>query len=484
MQGPVGAAGANLIKPICVIAHLTVQIVELAPSRLMAHHQTTSNKLVTGPDANRCTFTVFLPQTREKSRLGGRCREAISRLRHLTAQGTQKRRRLILALAIAAAILTAAIMTASGGSPSWIANAAGQNEAKQGAGAAPSAAAKPSELEKARRVAAKLTPAQLAGQRLIAGVPGTSIPPALRRMIARGEVAGVILFADNFPSRDAGRRLVKRLQSIKRPARLRDPLLVTIDQEGGLVKRIGGAPAVSAAEMGRRGAAYSRRQGYLTGRNLRNVGVNVDLAPVVDVARRGGDIADTYRAFGYTREDVIRTAIPFAQGLRRAGIAATAKHFPGLGAVSVNTDFASQTIRLSKRTLRRVDEAPYRAFIEAGGEVVMLGTAIYPAFSNRPAAFTRQIVTGELRDRLGFEGVTITDAMGTVAVRDYASPAKATFAAAQAGVDLLLYTDYESAIRSAGVLRRRMAKGKLKRADFIESVARVLVLRKRLGQRL
>ncbi len=102
-----------------------------------------------------------------------------------------------------------------------------------------------------------------------------------------GRVAGVVLFADNFPSRAAGRRLIAGLQAIRRPPALRDPLLVMIDQEGGLVKRVGGAPTASAAEMGARGGAFSREQGRRTAANLRELGVNVDLAPVLDVARPG-----------------------------------------------------------------------------------------------------------------------------------------------------------------------------------------------------
>ena len=179
--------------------------------------------------------------------------------------------------------------------------------------------------------------------------------------------------------------------------------------------------------------------------NLRDVGVNVDLAPVLDVARPGGTIAETERGFGSTPAAVEATAVPFAEGLQGSGVAATGKHFPGFGSARVNTDFAVQRIGLGKAELRRVDEAPYRGFIDAGGDLVMLSTAIYPAFSDRPAAFTRSIATGELRDRLGFEGVSITDALESVAVRDFGGAAKAGIAGARAGVDLLLYADPEAA---------------------------------------
>ena len=336
--------------------------------------------------------------------------------------------------------------------------------------------------ERTPSAAERLTPAQLAGQRIVLGFSGTRVPPAVRRAIGDGVVAGVVLFADNLPSRARARRLVSGLQAIPRPADLRDPLLVMTDQEGGLVKRLDGPPDASAATMGARGPAYSREQGRLTGRALRGVGVNVDLAPVLDVARPGGTIADTERGFGSTAATVATTAVPFAEGLREAGVAATAKHFPGFGAARANTDFAVERIGLSKATLRRVDESPYRRFIAAGGELVMLSTAIYPALSSQPAAFSHAVGTGELRDRLGFEGVSITDALETVAVRDFGGPAKAGVAATRAGVDLLLFTEPDAAARARQALLRRLRADARLRDAFEESAERVLRLRHRLGQ--
>ncbi len=330
-------------------------------------------------------------------------------------------------------------------------------------------------------VASTLSPRLLAGERLIAGVSGTGLPPKLKAAIRRGELAGVVLFAESFPSRAAGRRLIRKLQRIRRPAKLRDPLLIMVDQEGGQVKRVPGAPTASAREMGERGAGFSRRQGRRTARNLRGVGVNVDLAPVLDVARSGSDIAATERGFGSTARRVAATAVPFAQGLQAGGVAATGKHFPGFGAARENTDFAVQRIRLSKRELRQVDEAPYRRFVAAGGEVVMLSTAIYPAFSSKPAAFARPLATGELRGRLGFEGVSVTDALQTVAVENFGGPRKAALAAARAGTDLLLFTDLSAAAQARRALVAKLRAGRLDRAEFEASVERVLTLRARLA---
>jgi beta-N-acetylhexosaminidase len=327
--------------------------------------------------------------------------------------------------------------------------------------------------------AERLGIADLAGQRLIVGFDGTAPPAAVRSMIREGETAGVILFADNIAGRAAVRRLIARLQAIPRPRHLRDPLLVMVDQEGGLVKRLAGAPTASAEEMGARGAAFSRDQGRRTARNLRGAGFNVDLAPVLDVGRPGGVIAETHRSFGAGARRVSATAVPFAAALERSGVAATAKHFPGLGAAAENTDFAVQRIRLSARTLRRVDEAPYARFAEAGS-LVMVSSAIYPAFSRKPASLARPIATGELRGRLGFDGVSITDALGGAAIRAVGGPARVGVGAARAGTDLLLYTDYRDGARAGRALALKLRRGEMDRPRFERSVQRVLTLRHRL----
>lgn len=330
--------------------------------------------------------------------------------------------------------------------------------------------------------AESLSIAELAGQRLIAGFSGSSPPAKVKSLIGSGEVAGVILFDENLGSRHHARRLIRKLQAIQRPKGLRSPLLIMIDQEGGLVKRLSGPPNASAEEMGRRGRAYSSRQGAKTAENLKDVGVNVNLAPVLDVGGDGSAIEAEHRSFGSTPSKVIRTAVPFASAMQRGGVAATGKHFPGLGDAKRNTDVAVQKIRLSKSKLRRIDEKPYGPFAEKHGKLVMLSTAIYTHFSHRPGAFTKSIATGELRHRVGFTGVSITDALETTSAGDFGGPAKVGVAAAKAGADLLLYTDDDDAAKARHALREKLHKGSLKRSAFEPSVNRVLELRAELGK--
>jgi beta-N-acetylhexosaminidase len=385
---------------------------------------------------------------------------------------------------LAAAGLAAGAIVGGGAGGSGTGGSGGDRSggSTRSAGGATAAGESSAPEERQPTLAERLTPPQLAGERVVVSIDGTGLTGELRHAIHAGKVAGVVLFEADFPSRAAGRELIDAVQSIPRPKLLRGlPLLVMTDQEGGEVKRVDGAPDASAATMGAEGPGYSRRQGRATGANLKSLGVNVDLAPVLDVGRPGGVIADTERSFGETPAAVARTAIPFARGLEGGGVAATAKHFPGLGTATENTDFEAQRLALSKAELRAIDQAPYASFVAAGGKLVMLSTATYPAFSNRPAAFTRRIATGELRGRLGFRGVTITDSLGGAAVAEFGGQREAAVDGAAAGDDLLLFDDLPSALAGHEALVKQLHAGALRRAPFLAAAGRVLALRRGLA---
>jgi beta-N-acetylhexosaminidase len=332
--------------------------------------------------------------------------------------------------------------------------------------------------------AAELTLAQAVGQRVVVSLPGTTVPDALARQVRRGEVAGVILFARNVASRDQLRALTARLQSERRrgPAALRErPLLVMIDQEGGLVKRLPGAPSRSAAGMGATGSAAAvRAEGVATARNLRGVGVNVDLAPVLDLGLPGSFQRATGRSFAATPDAVSRYGGAFADGLAAGGVLATAKHFPGLGRGSADEDRRLNRIDVPLATLRSQDEAPFRDVARRGLPLVMVSTGVYPALSPGPAMFSTAIATTELRDVVGFGGVTISDDLEVPALA-HLSPERKALAAARAGEDLLLFCQSaEAAARGAAALRRAVASGALPRAQLDAGADRVLALRDRL----
>jgi beta-N-acetylhexosaminidase len=316
-----------------------------------------------------------------------------------------------------------------------------------------------------------LTLRQQIGQHFVFPFNGKTPPRALIKRIRRGEAAGVILFGRNISSVSQVSRMAKRLQAIPRPKGLDAPLLVMVDQEGGLVKRIPGAPTRSASEMG----ASAASQGNATAKLLRQAGVNVDLAPVVDVARPGSAMADEGRAFGTSAASVTTYAGAFSDALNKGKVASALKHFPGFGAATTNTDHAAVKIDLSLDQLRATDLVPYGS-IKA--PMVLTSTAIYPKVDPAPASFSKRWVTDELRQRLGFKGVVITDDLQTPAVEDYGTPPQLAFFAISSGVDLPLFAkSYGTAAKAATGLSAAVRQGKLSRAYLDAGARRVLALR-------
>lgn len=324
---------------------------------------------------------------------------------------------------------------------------------------------------------------QLVGQHMVFSYAGATPPSALERRIRAGEAAGVILFGRNIASRARLRGTIARLQAIPRPAGLSAPLLVMIDQEGGYVKRLSGAPSRSPAAVGRTGSiAVARAEGTATARNLRGVGVNVNLAPVLDTGRSGSFSERLERSYSRDPAKVAGLGTAFAGALRAGGVAATAKHFPGIGVPRVDEDAVASRIGLSQATLRRIDEAPFAAAIRARIDLVMLATAIYPAFDRLPALFSRRLATDELRGRLGFAGVSITDDLETAAASRYGSPATQARMSTRAGADLLLFAQsYAGGAQAAEGLIRDARAGRVSTAELRRSASRVLALRASFG---
>jgi beta-N-acetylhexosaminidase len=324
---------------------------------------------------------------------------------------------------------------------------------------------------------------QLAGQRIVFGFDGTRAPDALLRRIGRGEADAVILFKRNIDSRSQLRKLTRSLQKAVPDGE--PPVLVMIDQEGGLVKRLSGAPDYSAAEMGRKGSStLARHQGRATADNLRDVGVNVNLAPVVDVGRSGSIMRRQQRSFSGDPDKVARLAGAFARGLANGGAAATAKHFPGLGAATQNEDYTVNRIALSKGELRGIDELPFRELARDGLPLVMVSTAIYPALDDRPALFSPRVANHELRDadRVGFAGASVTDDLDTPAAAKYGSPERRARLAAHAGNDLLMFAQsYSDGTRAAGELVDSVRAGKLSRAGMERAAERIRAVREALA---
>jgi beta-N-acetylhexosaminidase len=244
------------------------------------------------------------------------------------------------------------------------------------------------------------------------------------------------------------------------------------------VRRLPGGPRHAAALVGRTATAVA--DGRAAGSALRAVGANVDLAPVADVCRPGSALERERRCYGRSAGRVTRLAGAFARGLRSRGVASTLKHFPGFGAAGRNTDFSAQLIRTSLGRLRAVDLRPF-ARLARRSQVVMLSTAVYPARSSRPAALAHAWATRELRGRLRFAGVSVTDALDTPATARFGGAGRLGVETARAGTDIALFAGgYGRGDRAARALASALRGGRLSRAAFERSAGRVLALRESL----
>ena len=421
-----------------------------------------------------------------KSRAPGR--PAVQRPR-----GTNRRLRAVVigvAAACAVAIVAVAVLVGITRVVS-----AGKGFAAAGSAAAKSAVAGSDKVRSATGspvAPPKLTPAQLAGQRVIYSYAGYTPPASLLRWIREGEVGGVIFFGGNIASKSQIASVIAELDranaSPQNPLR-NSPLLLMTDQEGGLVHRLPGPPVLSEKQIGESAhpGAAARAAGTGAGKNLRGAGLNVNLAPVLDVYRTPGNFDDQFQR-SYSMDPLVasRLGATFIKAQQATGVAATAKHFPGLGAASTaqNTDNGPVTLNVSRKDLRAIDEYPYRAAIASGVKLVMVSWAVYPALDPKlPAGLSPAIVGGELRQRLGFTGVTITDALEAGALQPFGTIRNRARLAAQAGMDLILCSAQKATEGEQAriALANAYSGGTLNQAAFQAAVQRILALRSGLG---
>jgi beta-N-acetylhexosaminidase len=321
---------------------------------------------------------------------------------------------------------------------------------------------------------------RLVGQRLICAFEGTTPSTALLARIERGEVGGVILFRDNVTGPRQLADLVSQLQNAA--AKGHNPgLLIATDQEGGAVRRLPYAPPYqSALQMGSYTPQRVTEIGADTGKALKRAGITVDLAPVLDTPVSPSSFLSQYqRAFSGDSKVVASVGPAFVRGIQSQRVAATAKHFPGLGTASADTDQATVVVPTSRRELvQRL--IPFHAAIRAGVQLVMVSSAEYPALdpSRHPALMSGPIIKNLLRRQLGFRGVVLTDTMSAPAV---ANVANAPVLALEAGVDVLLYTSEAASATAYSKLLGAARAGLLTRTALEASYERVLTLKRWLG---
>jgi beta-N-acetylhexosaminidase len=334
-------------------------------------------------------------------------------------------------------------------------------------------------------LAGSLTNLQLAGQRVIGSYAGLTPPPSLFTDIQNGQLAGVIFFGGNISSEAQIAGVITQLRQAQAQSPVQVPLLLMTDQEGGQVRRLPGAPSMSEKQIGQSAdpVAAATAAGTGAGQNLAGVGMNVNLAPVLDVFYKSGNFIDQFqRSYSSNPAIAAECGQAFITAQQQTGVAATAKHFPGLGSATrnQNTDSGPVTLTVSLSKLRATDEVPYPAAVSAGVKLVMVSWAVYPALDAKlPGGLSPTVIGQELRGRNAFTGVTITDALEAGALRAFGTTGQRAVTAAGAGMDLILCSaqDPSQGEAATAALASALDSGQLDPAAFNAAVDRVTALR-------
>ncbi|MGZ6316976.1 MAG: glycoside hydrolase family 3 protein [Anaerolineales bacterium] len=335
-----------------------------------------------------------------------------------------------------------------------------------------------------------LTMEQALGQRLLLAFQGKDRPSEEIVQALREYRAGGLTFfrSLNIENPAQVRRLTDQLQALVRGLDL-PPLLIATDQEGGQLMAIGEGttPLPGNMALGATGSAeLARKAGEVLGRELAAMGVNVNYAPCVDVNNNPINPVVGIRSFGEDPAAVCKLAAAMIQGIQSQGVAATAKHFPGHGDVPSDSHYGLPSVPYSLERLEAVELPPFQAAIDADVQMVMTAHLALPAIDGPdapPATLSRKILTGLLRQKLGFQGVTITDAMDMHAIRQGEYLGEDALRAFQAGADLLLLTsDSGDQKRVYQALLQAAKNGAVDAGELDASVGRILALKAWLGK--
>jgi len=322
---------------------------------------------------------------------------------------------------------------------------------------------------------------ELIGMRLAIGLPGCDATPEVIEALQASRAQSLVVFRRNVTSPEQFTALITRLNEATGRR-----LLVMVDHEGGRVTRFHQGVTAFAApgELGRDASTDAiERQGAVEAQELRRLGVHVNLAPCADVLVEGCDPVIGDRSYGSDPHRVATLCAARIRGLQSHGVAACAKHFPGLGAVPNDPHQALPTIAADWAVMERTHLPPFRAAIAGGVATIMSSHVCYPQLGEPkglPATFSRALIQGLLRQRLGFPGVILTDALEMGALRAFGTIGESAVRAAAAGHDLLLICSPElsPAKEALACLRSAYASGRLDHHELEASADRISQLRK------
>lgn len=331
----------------------------------------------------------------------------------------------------------------------------------------------------------ELTAAQKIGQMLAVGFTGTKIPPELRDLVRDTHIGNVVLFSENVRDKVQLRALCADIQAMMTENN-GIPAFIMIDQEGGVVSRLGSDAAVVPSAMcvaATGNTENARLAGRITGEELRAMGVNFDLAPVMDVNSNPANPVIGSRSYGDTPDAVAAYACAMHRGLTESGVLSCAKHFPGHGDTAVDSHLGLPCVARSREELEACELKPFRAAIRDGIPAIMTTHILFPALEPEriPATMSRRILTGLLREKYGFQGLILSDCMMMDAIKAVYGTVNGVSAAVRAGVDIALVSHSLDLARESWTrLMRELADGTLDAAQTDASAARILSAKRAL----
>lgn len=326
---------------------------------------------------------------------------------------------------------------------------------------------------------------QKIGQLLMAGFDGMEPDAKIERLIRDHHLGGVILFKRNIENPGQLARLNRHLQEFN-AGYSGIPLFIGVDQEGGVVARLeeGVTPLPSALAFRAAGsAADCEALTRVANAELCVLGCNVNFAPVLDVNNNRRNPVIGVRAFGETVAEVCEFGLAAMRGIQSAGIAATAKHFPGHGDTEVDSHLGMPRVPHDRARLDAVELAPFRAAIAAGVDAIMSAHVVFPAIEtdpDTPSTLSHAVLTGLLREELGFDGVVFTDCLEMAAIADGIGVVAGAVRAFKAGADVLLVSHRED--RQLAVIEALVAavkNGEINESRIDQSLGRILALKNR-----
>ncbi|WP_199615492.1 glycoside hydrolase family 3 N-terminal domain-containing protein [Paenibacillus alkalitolerans] len=343
---------------------------------------------------------------------------------------------------------------------------------------------------------ALMTLEEKAGQMLMPDIrmwqnkPTVEVNEGITAAVRDHRLGGLILFDKNIIGTEQLTTLNHKLQQLAGDV----PFFIGIDQEGGVIKRIpGGTNLPGAMALGAaRDAALSLEAGKVTGAELKALGINLNFAPVLDVNANADNPIIGIRSFGSDPDLVSELGTAFMKGLQSAGVMASAKHFPGHGDTTEDSHLGLPVVPHNRQRLEQVELRPFREAIKQGVDMIMTAHVAFPAIESRtlrskkdgsnvhlPATLSDKVVTGLLRNELGFQGVVISDAFTMNAISEHFGEEEAVVMAATAGVDIILMPKDITAAFHAII--QAVHKGELEERQIDASVKRILKLKHAYG---